>query len=164
MIEYLELVLLITAIIVVFRQTHEKIKNIEEQSKDIESKLEATYKLLKELQPKGPVEIPVRLNDEVVNEITEMTKQEMIEYQKEKIEFQKKQRKLLKDMMSADEKLGLYDKDDIKEMKIWDATLMDGMNDTQYEGTEYGGPDRLTREQAQEMLARAKYRKANKLK
>jgi hypothetical protein len=50
-------------------------------------------------------------------------------------------------MMSADEELGLYD-----------------MDDTQYEGTEHYGADRLTREQAQEMLARAKYRKANKLK
>ena len=147
MIEYLELVLLITVTVVLFRQTHEKIKDTENQAKDIERKLDRIEKLLMESQPKGPVEIPVRLDDEVVNEITEMTKQEMLEYQKEKIEFQKKQRKLLEDMMSADEKLGLYDKDDI-----------------QYEGTEYGGPDRLTREQAQEMLARAKYRKANRLK
>ena len=136
MIEYLELVLLITVTVVLFRQTHEKIKDIENQSKDIESKLEATYKLLKELQPKGKVEIPVRLDDEVVNVMTEMTKQDMEEYQAEKAEFQKKMK-------------------DIKEKY---------MNDIQYEGTEYGGPDRLTREQAQEMLARAKYRKANKLK
>jgi cell division protein FtsN len=164
MIEYLEITLLITAIIVVFRQTHEKIKDIENQAKNIERKLDEIEKLLVKRQPKDPVEIPVRLDDEVVNVMTEMTKKEMLEYQKEKIEFQKKQRKLLKDMMSADEKLELYDKDDIEEMKIWDATLMDGMDDTQYEGTEYGGPDRLTREQAQEMLARAKYRKANKLK
>ena len=147
MIEYLELVLLITAIIVVFRQTHEKIKDIENQAKDIERKLDRIEKLLMESQPKDPVEIPVRLDDEVVNVMTEMTKQEMLESQKEKIEFQKKQRKLLEDMMSADEELGLYD-----------------MNDIQYEGTEHGGPDRLTREQAQEILENIKYRKANKLK
>jgi len=147
MIEYLELVLLITVTVVLFRQTHEKIKDIENQSKNIERKLDEIEKLLVKRQPKDPVEIPVRLDDEVVNEITEMTKQEMLEYQKEKIEFQKKQRKLLEDMMSADEKLGLYD-----------------MNDIQYEGTEYGGPDRLTREQAQEILENIKYRKANKLK
>jgi uncharacterized protein YeeX (DUF496 family) len=134
--EYLELVLLITVIVILFRQTHKKIKDTEDQAKNIEDKLEATYKLLKELQPKGKVEIPVRLDDEVVNEMTEMTKQDMEEYQAEKAEFQKK-------MKEIKEKY----KDDI-----------------QYEGTEYGGPDRLTREQAQEMLARAKYRKANKLK
>jgi len=76
------------------------------------------------------------LDDEIVNVMTEMTKQDMEEYQAEKAEFQKKM-KVIKEKY---------------------------MNDIQYEGTEYGGPDRLTREQAQEMLARAKYRKANKLK
>jgi len=136
MIEYLEITLLITAIIVVFRQTHEKIKNTENQAKDIERKLDRIEKLLMESQPKGPVEIPVRLDDEVVNVMTEMTKQDMEEYQAEKAEFQKKM-KVIKEKY---------------------------MNDIQYEGTEYGGPDRLTREQAQEMLARAKYRKANRLK
>jgi len=136
MIEYLEITLLITAIIVVFRQTHEKIKNTENQAKDIERKLDEIEKLLVKLQPKGPVEIPVRLDDEVVNVMTEMTKQDMEEYQAEKAEFQKK-------------------------MKVIKEKYMD---DIQYEGTEYGGPDRLTREQAQEMLARAKYRKANRLK
>jgi len=136
MIEYLEITLLITAIIVVFRQTHEKIKNTENQAKDIERKLDEIEKLLMESQPKGPVEIPVRLDDEVVNVMTEMTKQDMEEYQAEKAEFQKK-------------------------MKVIKEKYMD---DIQYEGTEYGGPDRLTREQAQEMLARAKYRKANRLK
>ena len=164
MIEYLEITLLITAIIVVFRQTHERIKDIENQSKNIERKLDEIEKLLVKRQPKDPVEIPVRLDDEVVNEITEMTKQEMLEYQKEKVEFQKKQRKLLKDMMSADEKLGLYDKDDIEEMKIWDATLMDGMDDTQYEGTEYDGGYKINKEQVQEILENIKYRKANRLK
>jgi len=136
MIEYLEITLLITAIIVVFRQTHEKIKNTENQAKDIERKLDRIEKLLMESQPKGPVEIPVRLDDEIVNVMTEMTKQDMEEYQAEKAEFQKKM-KVIKEKY---------------------------MNDIQYEGTEYGGPDRLTREQAQEMLARAKYRKANRLK
>jgi len=136
MIEYLEITLLITAIIVVFRQTHEKIKNTENQAKDIERKLDRIEKLLMKYQPKGPDEIPVRLDDEVVNVMTEMTKQDMEEYQAEKAEFQKK-------------------------MKVIKEKYMD---DIQYEGTEYGGPDRLTREQAQEMLARAKYRKANRLK
>ena len=134
--EYLELVLLITVTVVLFRQTQEKIKDTEDQAKDIERKLDEIEKLLIKLQPKEPVEIPVRLDDEVVNVMTEMTKQDMKEYQAEKAEFQKKM-KVIKEKY----------KDDI-----------------QYEGTEYGGPDRLTREQAQEMLARAKYRKANKLK
>jgi hypothetical protein len=133
--EYLELVLLITVIVTLFRREQEKV-TLEDKVSDIEGKLDGIEKLLKELQPKGPVEIPVRLDDEVVNEMTEMTKQDMEEYQAEKDEFQKK-------MKEIKEKY----KDDI-----------------QYEGTEYGGPDRLTREQAQEMLARAKYRKANKLK
>lgn len=138
MVEYLEIILLIIAIIVVFRQIHDRIKDIENQSKDIEDKLEATYKLLKELQPKGPVEIPARLDDEVVNVIMDVTKQDMEEYQVEKAEFQKRQRKLLKDMMSVD----------------------DG---TQYEGTEYGGADKINKEQIQEILENIKYRKANRL-
>jgi ATP-dependent Lon protease len=125
MVEYLEITLLITAIIVVFRQTHDRIKKTEEQSKDIESKLEATYKLLKELQLKNGVSTEIQ----------------------EKIEFKKKQHKLLEDMMSADEELGLYD-----------------INDTQYEGTEHDGANRLTEEQVQEILENIKYRKANKLK
>jgi hypothetical protein len=136
MIEYLEITLLITAIIVVFRQTHEKIKNTENQAKDIERKLDRIEKLLMESQPKGPVEIPVRLDDEVVSVIMDVTKQDMNEYQVEKAEFQKK-------MKEIKEK---YKDDDI-----------------QYEGTEYGGPDRLTREQAQEILENIKYRKANRL-
>ena len=140
--EYLELVLLITVTVVLFRQTQEKIKDTEDQAKDIERKLDEIEKLLIKLQPKEPVEIPVRLDDEVVNVMTEMTKQDMEEYQAEKAEFQKKM-KVIKEKYMNEEKY---------------------MNDIQYEGTEYGGPDRLTREQAQEMLARAKYRKANKLK
>lgn len=135
--EYLELVLLITVTVVLFRQTQEKIKDTENQAKDIERKLDRIEKLLMESQPKGPVEIPARLDDEIVSVIMDVTKQDMNEYQVEKAEFQKK-------MKEIKEK---YKNDDI-----------------QYEGTEYGGPDRLTREQAQEMLARAKYRKANKLK
>ena len=47
--EYLELVLLITVIVTLFRQTYKKIKDTEDQAKNIEDKLEATYKLLKEL-------------------------------------------------------------------------------------------------------------------
>jgi len=82
------------------------------------------------------------LDDEIVNVMTEMTKQDMEEYQAEKAEFQKKM-KVIKEKYMNEEKY---------------------MSDIQYEGTEYGGPDRLTREQAQEMLARAKYRKANRLK
>jgi hypothetical protein len=117
-------------------ELNEKIENLEISTR---YQLEGVAALLAKLQPKGPVEIPARLDDEIVSVIMDVTKQDMDEYQVEKAEFQKRQHKLLKDMMSVDD-------------------------DIQYEGTEYGGPDRLTREQAQEMLARAKYRKANRLK
>ena len=114
-------------------ELNEKIENLEISTR---YQLEGVAALLAKLQPKGPVEIPARLDDEIVSVIMDVTKQDMDEYQVEKAEFQKKM-KVIKEKY----------KDDI-----------------QYEGTEYGGPDRLTREQAQEMLARAKYRKANKLK
>jgi hypothetical protein len=114
-------------------ELNEKIENLEISTR---YQLEGVAALLAKLQPKGPVEIPARLDDEIVSVIMDVTKQDMEEYQTEKAEFQKKM-KVIKEKY----------KDDI-----------------QYEGTEYGGPDRLTREQAQEMLARAKYRKANKLK
>jgi hypothetical protein len=114
-------------------ELNEKIENLEISTR---YQLEGVAALLAKLQPKGPVEIPARLDDEIVSVIMDVTKQDMEEYQTEKAEFQKKM-KVIKEKY----------KDDI-----------------QYEGTEYGGPDRLTREQAQEMLARAKYRKANRLK
>ena len=114
-------------------ELNEKIENLEISTR---YQLEGVAALLAQLQPKQVKEIPVRLDDEVVSVIMDVTKQDMEEYQAEKAEFQKKM-KVIKEKY----------KDDI-----------------QYEGTEYGGPDRLTREQAQEMLARAKYRKANKLK
>jgi hypothetical protein len=114
-------------------ELNEKIENLEISTR---YQLEGVAALLAELQPKQVKEIPVRLDDEIVNVIMDVTKQDMEEYQTEKAEFQKKM-KVIKEKY----------KDDI-----------------QYEGTEYGGPDRLTREQAQEMLARAKYRKANRLK
>ena len=117
-------------------ELNEKIENLEISTR---YQLEGVAILLAELQPKQVKEIPVRLDDEIVNVIMDVTKQDMKEYQAEKAEFQKRQHKLLKDMMSVDD-------------------------DTQYEGTEYGGPDRLTREQAQEILENIKYRKANKLK
>ena len=133
----LTLILFVAALLVwKVIELNEKIENLEISTR---YQLEGVAALLAELQPKQVKEIPVRLDDEIVNVIMDVTKQDMEEYQAEKAEFKKRQHKLLKDMMSVDD-------------------------DTQYEGTEYGGPDRLTREQAQEMLARAKYRKANKLK
>ena len=115
-------------------ELNEKIENLEISTR---YQLEGVAALLAELQPKQVKEIPVRLDDEIVNEMTEMTKQDMEEYQAEKAEFQKMMKKI-KEEYSDD--------------------------DTQYVGTEYGGPDRLTREQAQEILKNIKYRKANKLK
>jgi hypothetical protein len=114
-------------------ELNEKIENLEISTR---YQLEGVAALLAKLQHKGPVEIPARLDNEIVSVIMDVTKQDMEEYQAEKAEFQKKM-KVIKEKY----------KDDI-----------------QYEGTEYGGPDRLTREQAQEILARAKYRKANRLK
>jgi hypothetical protein len=87
--EYLELVLLITVIVTLFKREQEKVI-LEDKVSDIEGKLDGIEKLLVELQPKGPVEIPVRLDDEVVNVIMDVTKQDMEEYQVEKAEFQEK--------------------------------------------------------------------------
>jgi hypothetical protein len=130
----LTLILFVAALLVwKVIELNEKIENLEISTR---YQLEGVAALLAKLQPKGPVEIPARLDDEIVSVIMDVTKQDMEEYQTEKAEFQKKM-KVIKEKY----------KDDI-----------------QYEGTEYGGPDRLTREQAQEMLARAKYRKANRLK
>ena len=111
--EYLELVLLITMVVTLFKREQEKV-TLEDKVSDIEGKLDGIEKLLVELQPKGPIEIPVRLDDELVGE-------------------------LLKNEVN--------DKDD-----------------TQYEGTEHDGANRLTGEQAQEILENIKYRKANRLK
>ena len=42
--------------------------------------------------------------------------------------------------------------------------MMSVDDDNQYEGTEYGGPDKINKEQIQEILENIKYRKANRLK
>jgi ABC-type cobalt transport system substrate-binding protein len=42
--------------------------------------------------------------------------------------------------------------------------MMSVDDDTQYEGTEYGGADKINKEQIQEILENIKYRKANRLK
>jgi hypothetical protein len=117
-------------------ELNEKIENLEISTR---YQLEGVAALLAELQPKQVKEIPVRLDDEIVNVIMDVTKQDMEEYQAEKAEFKKRQHKLLKDMMSVDD-------------------------DTQYEGTEYGGADKINKEQIQEILENIKYRKANRLK
>jgi hypothetical protein len=117
-------------------ELNEKIENLEISTR---YQLEGVAALLAELQPKQVKEIPVRLDDEIVSVIMDVTKQDMEEYQAEKAEFKKRQHKLLKDMMSVDD-------------------------DTQYEGTEYGGADKINKEQIQEILENIKYRKANKLK
>ena len=135
--EYLELVLLITAVVALFRQTQEKAK-LEDKIGDIEGKLNGIEKLLIELQPKGPVEIPARLDDEIVNVIMDVTKQDMEEYQVEKTEFQEKMKEI---------KEKYKDEDDI-----------------QYEGTEHDGGYKINKEQIQEILENIKYRKANRLK
>jgi len=87
--EYLELVLLISLVVSAY-QYGKGTKELQDKVDDLEGKLDGVEKLLVELQPKGPVEIPVRLDDEVVNEMTEMTKQDMEEHQTEKAEFQEK--------------------------------------------------------------------------
>jgi hypothetical protein len=117
-------------------ELNEKIENLEISTR---YQLEGVAALLAELQPKQVKEIPVRLDDEIVSVIMDVTKQDMEEYQAEKAEFKKRQHKLLKDMMSVDD-------------------------DTQYEGTEYGGADKINKEQIQEILENIKYRKANRLK
>jgi hypothetical protein len=130
----LTLILFVAALLVwKVIELNEKIENLEISTR---YQLEGVAALLAELQPKQVKEIPVRLDDEIVSVIMDVTKQDMDEYQAEKAEFQKKM-KVIKEKY----------KDDI-----------------QYEGTEYGGPDRLTREQAQEILENIKYRKANRLK
>ena len=48
---------------------NEKIEHIDARLNNIDTVLAAYYKMLKELQPKPPVEIPARLDDETVKEM-----------------------------------------------------------------------------------------------
>ena len=48
---------------------NEKIEHIDARLNNIDTVLAAYYKMLKELQPKPPVEIPTRLDDETVKEM-----------------------------------------------------------------------------------------------
>ena len=68
MMEYLELILIITMAVILFRREKEKV-TLEEQISDIEGKLDGIEKLLVELQPKGKVEIPKRLSVEQLRTI-----------------------------------------------------------------------------------------------
>jgi hypothetical protein len=48
---------------------NEKIEHVDARLNNIDTVLAAYYKMLKELQPKPPVEIPARLDDEIVREM-----------------------------------------------------------------------------------------------
>jgi hypothetical protein len=138
MMEYLELILIITMAVILFRREQEKV-TLEEQISDIEGKLDGIEKLLVELQPKGPVEIPKRLSVEQLKTIfkdeflfpesNEALKKGAGEYKKKTLTAN--EQNVLKELYGNKEP-GVYDKDDIEEMKVWDATLMDGMDDNQY--------------------------------
>lgn len=185
----LTLTLFVTALLVwkvmAMNEHHEHLR---EDIKNINGQLEGVAKLLAELQPKGPIEIPVRLNPELVEELlateatvmdglkittpkrnndkfkemyrtqayttydaevkprstsdsdrrakltenekqtletlygkpknklteeeTEEKKQRILKEFSARLEFKQKQRELLKAMMEADERDGLYDNED----------------------------------------------------
>lgn len=67
--------------------------------------------------------------EEVINTIED--KDKIILHLKERIkDMEKEDRKnSIIEIMEGDEELGIYDQSDILEMKIWDSTLMDGLDD-----------------------------------
>ena len=67
--------------------------------------------------------------EEVINTIED--KDKIILHLKERIkDMEKEDRKNnIIEIMEGDEELGIYDQSDILEMKIWDRTLMDGLDD-----------------------------------
>jgi hypothetical protein len=69
--------------------------------------------------------------EEVINTIED--KDKIILHLKERIKDMEKEdmKNSIIEIMEGDEELGLYDQSDILEMKIWDSTLMDGLDDDQ---------------------------------
>jgi len=67
--------------------------------------------------------------EEVINTIED--KDKIILHLKERIKDMEKEdmKNSIIEIMKGDEELGLYDQSDILEMKIWDSTLMDGLDD-----------------------------------
>ena len=67
--------------------------------------------------------------EEVIHTIED--KDRIIMHLKERIkDLEKEDRKnIIIGMMEGDEEMGLYDQSDIEEMRIWDSTLMDGLDD-----------------------------------
>jgi hypothetical protein len=67
----MEAVLIFVAALLVWKAMaiNEKIEHIDARLNNIDTVLAAYYKMLKELQPKPPVEIPARLDDETVKEM-----------------------------------------------------------------------------------------------
>lgn len=120
----------------------DKTEQIDARLNNIDTVLAAYYKMLKELQPKGEVEIPKRLSVEQLKTIfkdeflfpepNEALKKGAGEYKKKTLTTN--EQNVLKELYGDknDNQYGVYDKDDIEEMKVWDATLMDGMDDNHY--------------------------------
>ena len=67
--------------------------------------------------------------EEVIHTIED--KDKIILHLKERIKDMEKEdmKNSIIEIMEGDEELGIYDQSDILEMKIWDSTLMDGLDD-----------------------------------
>jgi len=77
----------------------------------------------------NPEDIKEWSEEEVIHTIED--KDKIILHLKERIKDMEKEdmKNSIIEIMEGDEELGLYDQSDIEEMKIWDSTLMDGLDD-----------------------------------
>ena len=91
--EAVAIVILVMLALVIWKiiEVNDNVEQVNARLNNIDVVLAAYYKMLKDLQPPKPVEIPTRLSEDVLKEI--------------------------------------YSDEDIKEMKEWDTTLMDGLED-----------------------------------
>ena len=80
--------ILIIVVIVMFAFiANIRIDKLEDNIEDIECRLEIMHAILLDLQPKIDKDLPVRLPEDVLEEMLDNTKQEMFLTQEEKIEF-----------------------------------------------------------------------------
>lgn len=83
-------ILIIGVVLMVAGLVNIRIKRLTDNIEDIECKLEIMHAILLDLQPKVDKDLPVRLPENVLENLLNETRQAIEEYQIEKEEFQVK--------------------------------------------------------------------------
>lgn len=148
--EAVALISLVAVALLVWKVMHLS-ESVESLEMSIRYEMKGIAKLLAELQPKGPVEIPARLDDQTLKEVVPQLYNK-IRYAEEDTKNRPEEFSDKDIQKGVDEIISNMAREDAKKREM------------EYVGTENGGPAGLTRDQAQEILSNLSKRRKSKLK